>query len=66
MQKSMKKTLSLTTKGFMHKILVFTLTSSLRLLLTLYAWLFVMLTLTNLLLDACLRTVSLESAESAV
>lgn len=38
------------------------LSSCLRLLLTLYAWLLVMLSLTDFLLDTCLSAVSLESA----
>mgnify|MGYP004571505973 FL=1 len=42
------------------------LSSCLRLLLTLYAWLLVMLSLTNLLLNTGFRTVSLESAKSAI
>ncbi len=44
----------------------FALTSSFGLLLTSYAGLLVMLTLTNLLLNAGLCAVSLESAKSAV
>ena len=42
--------------------LIFPLTSSFRLLLTLYAWLFIVLSLADLLLDSCLSTVALESA----
>ena len=47
-------------------LIVFTLTSSFRLFLTSYAWLLVMLSFTNLLLDAGLRTVSLKTTKSAV
>ena len=47
-------------------LLVLSLASSLGLLLATYARLLVMLSLANLLLDACLGAVSLESAKSAV
>lgn len=46
----------------LNTLVVFSFSSSFRFLLTLYAWLLVMLSLTNLLLDTSLRTVSLETA----
>ena len=46
--------------------IILALSCSFRLLLTLYAGLLVMLTLTDLLLDACLCAASLEAAKSAV
>ena len=50
----------------MDFLLELSLTGCLRLLLTFYAGLLVMLSLTNLLLNACLRAVSLETAKCAV
>ena len=50
----------------LEQLIVLTLSGSFRLLLPLYAGLLVMLSLTNLLLDTILRTVSLESAKCAV
>ena len=47
-------------------LLILTLSCSLRLLLTSYARLLVMLSLTNFLLNSGLSTVSLESAKSAI
>lgn len=43
-------------------LVILTFSSSFRLLLTLYAWLFIVLSLADLLLDSCLSTVALESA----
>ena len=51
--------------GFIF-LVIFALSSSLRLLLTLHARLFVMLTLTNLLLNTSLCTASLEATQSTV
>lgn len=45
-----------------RELVILALTSSFRLLLTSYAWLLVMLSLTNFLLNASLCTVSFESA----
>ena len=50
----------------MDFLLELSLTGCLRLLLTLYAGLLVMLSLTNLLLDAGLGAISLKSAKGAV
>ena len=46
----------------LHILVIFTFSSSFRFLFTSYAWLFVMLSLTNFLLNASLCTVSFESA----
>ena len=52
--------------NFTHKLVVFTLSRCFRFLLTSYAGLLVMLSLTNLLLNASLCTVSLETTQSAI
>ena len=46
--------------------LIFTFSSCFRLFLTSYAWLLIMLPLTDLLLDTGFRAVSFESAESTI
>ncbi len=53
-------------KGGLKNLVILALSCSFRLLLTLYAGLLVMLTLTDLLLDACLSAASLEAAKSTV
>ena len=52
--------------GGLTFLVILALSCSFRLLLTLYAGLLVMLTLTDLLLDTSLSAASLEAAKSAV
>jgi len=49
-----------------NTLIVFSFSSCFRFLLTLNAWLLVMLSLANLLLNTSLRTVSLETAQCAI
>ena len=53
-------------RGSVHILIIFALSRSLRLFLTSYTRLLVMLALANLLLDTSLRTAPLETAQCAV
>jgi len=47
---------------FLHILVIFTFSGSLRFLFTSYAWFFVMFSLTNLLLDTSFGAVTFKSA----
>jgi hypothetical protein len=64
--KKFNKKLPMYSIGSPFTILIFTFSGSFRLLLTSYAWLFIMLPLTDFLLDTGFRAVSFESAESTI
>ena len=65
MMKYSKKSLT-EVRDFSAQLIIFTFSCGFRFFLTFNTWFFVMLSLTDFLLDTCFRTASFESAKSAI